>query len=281
MTGSPVGERRTAIIGAGRVGCAVGRALIDAGTPVVGATSRSEAGRQRAQGILGIPIDEDVVLAARDAELVIVATPDRAIANVALELAVGLPASPPRWFVHMSGCTGLDALAPLARQGHRVCSMHPVQTVTVDASPNVLDGCVAAVTAGPGERNVVRGLATLLGMHPIDLDDEAKALHHAACSIAANYTVVLMGAVRDLARASGADADALLDAYAALGHTAADRAASVGPERALTGPIARGDLDTVALHRDAIDQHAPQHRDLYDTLARSTERLTEAAHALH
>jgi predicted short-subunit dehydrogenase-like oxidoreductase (DUF2520 family) len=110
-------------------------------------------------------------------------------------------------------------------------------------------------------------LATALGMHPFDLPESERGLYHAAAVVASNHLVALLGQVERLARSAGVP----FEAFAPLVQSSVANAFSVGPARALTGPVSRGDLATVEEHLRSLD---PGERDSYRALAREVARLT-------
>ena len=188
-----------------------------------------------------------------DAELVLLCVPDTAIRGVAQDIQVG------PWVAHVSGATPLAALDPHTRR----FSVHPLQTFTRSRGPEQLDGAFAAVTAESEEARE-RGfwLARRLGLDPFELADDARPLYHAGAAIAANYLVTLHRVASDLFRAAGAPPDALVPLMRR----------TIENDFELTGPIERGDWDTVEAHRRAIRDVAPEVEPLYDVLAEATAR---------
>jgi predicted short-subunit dehydrogenase-like oxidoreductase (DUF2520 family) len=188
-----------------------------------------------------------------EAGLVVICVPDAAIA----EVAAGVPVGP--WVAHVSGATSLAALEPHVRR----FSVHPLQTFTRARGPEQLDGAWAAVTAETDEaRAAGRWLAETLGLRPFELDDAARPLYHAGAAIASNYLVTLNAVASDLFRAAGAPPEALVPLM--------QRTIENGFE--LTGPIERGDWETVEAHRRAIRAARPELEPLYDVLAEATAR---------
>ena len=187
------------------------------------------------------------------AELVLLCVPDEAIGEVAREVPVG------PWVGHVSGATPLAALAPHVRR----FSMHPLQTFSRARGPEQLEGAWAAVTAEDEEAEE-RGfwLARTLGLEPFALADDARPLYHAGAAIASNYLVTLHRVAADLFRAAGAPEEALVPLMR--------RTIDNGFE--LTGPIERGDWETVEAHRRAIRAAAPELEPLYDVLAEATAK---------
>ena len=196
----------------------------------------------------GVAVDGD------DPELVLLCVPDSAIAEVAASV------SPGPWVAHVSGATPLGALKPHKRR----FSVHPLQTFTRARGPEQLDGAWAAVTAETEAARVAgRSLAEMLGLRPFDLADSARTLYHAGAVFASNYVVTLHRAASLLFESAGAPPEAL--------EPLMRRTIENGFE--LTGPIARGDWDTVAAHRSAIQEHRAELDHLYETLAGATLAL--------
>jgi len=196
--------------------------------------------------------ERDVALRDDGAELVLLCVPDAVIRDVARELVHG-----PGWIAHVSGGTPLAALDPHERR----FGLHPVQTFTRARGPEQLDGAFAAVTAEtPEARERGFELARLLGLRPFELADDARPLYHAGAAIASNYLVTLHRVASELFRSAGAPPEALVPLM--------QRTIENGFE--LTGPIERGDWETVEAHREAIRATRPDLEPLYDVLAEAT-----------
>ena len=238
-----------AIVGAGRVGGSLAAAAARAGLD-----SRL-AGRDGA------------LAALNEAEVALVCVPDAAIAAAAAAAASAVP--PLRWVGHTSGATGLEPLEPARRRGAATFSLHPLQTVPgPDAD---LTGAPCAVAGSdPAAERFAAALAERLGMRPFAIADEHRAAYHAAASIASNFLVTLQESAADLLSGAGVDDARELLAPLVL-RTAANWAERGG--EALTGPIARGDEDTVVRHLEAIDDLAPELRAVYEALAERTREL--------
>ena len=188
-----------------------------------------------------------------DAELVILCVPDSAIPGVARDLSVG------PWIAHVSGATRLSALEPHSRR----FSVHPLQTFTRARGAEQLDGAWAAVTGESDEARAAGfGLARTLGLRAFELADDARPVYHAGAAIASSYLVTLHEVASELFRAAGAPPEAL----APLMRRTIDN------EFELTGPIERGDWETVEAHRRAIRAVRPELEPLYDLLAETTAR---------
>src|SRR5437763_6597568 len=210
-------------------------------------------GRGRVGTTVAARLEErGVELREGGAELVLLCVPDAAIRDVARDLAPG-----PGWIAHVSGGTPLAALDPHQRR----FGLHPLQTFTHARGPEQLDEAYAAVTAESDEARA-RGfeLARLLGLEPFELADEARPLYHAGAAIAANYLVTLHRVAADLFEAAGAPPEALVPLMR--------RTIENGFE--LTGPIERGDWETVEAHLRALRAELPDLEPLYDVLAEAT-----------
>jgi predicted short-subunit dehydrogenase-like oxidoreductase (DUF2520 family) len=211
-------------------------------------------GRGRVGSAVVARLDErGIPLVERDAELTLLCVPDTAIRDVARGLSPGHG-----WIGHVSGATPLSALDPHTRR----FSLHPLQTFTRERGPEQLDGAWAAVTAETDEARALGfELARVLGLEPFELADEARPLYHAGAAIASNYLVTLHRVASELFAAAGAPPEAL--------EPLMRRTIENGFE--LTGPIERGDWETVEAHRTAIRSVRPDLEPLYDVLAEATK----------
>jgi predicted short-subunit dehydrogenase-like oxidoreductase (DUF2520 family) len=198
--------------------------------------------------------DRGFDLDSPEAELVLLCVPDRAIAKVAAETASG------PWIAHVSGATPLAALAPHARR----FSVHPLQSFSRARGPEQLDGAWGAVTADTEDARAVGWwLAETLGLRPFDLGDHQRAAYHAGAAMASNYLVTLRAAAGSLLDAAGAPPEALDPLIRGVMDTGFE----------LTGPIARGDWETVQRHLAVIRAERPELEELYLVLAAATARI--------
>jgi predicted short-subunit dehydrogenase-like oxidoreductase (DUF2520 family) len=210
-------------------------------------------GSGRVGAAVSVRLRESGVTVGDEGELVLLCVPDGSIA----EVAAGLEEGP--WVAHVSGATPLSALDPHRRR----FSMHPLQTFTRARGPEQLDGAWAAVTAESEQARVAGfSLAETLGLKPFELADAARPLYHAGAAIASNYLVTLHTVASELFRAAGAPPEALVPLMR--------RTIDNGFE--LTGPIDRGDWETVAAPRRAIRESRPELEPLYDVLAEATAK---------
>jgi predicted short-subunit dehydrogenase-like oxidoreductase (DUF2520 family) len=209
-------------------------------------------GRGRVGSAIAARLEERGVELREDAELALLCVPDAAIRDVASCLAPGQG-----WIAHVSGATRLSALDPHTRR----FGLHPLQTFTRSRGPEQLDGAFAAVTAETEEaRERGFGFARVLGLKPFELDDEARPIYHAGAAIASNYLVTLHRVASELMGAAGAPPEALAPLMRR----------TIENDFELTGPIDRGDWETVEAHREAIRATRPELEPLYDVLAEAT-----------
>jgi predicted short-subunit dehydrogenase-like oxidoreductase (DUF2520 family) len=232
---------RIAVVGAGRLGTALAASLRDTGLAVGGPLGRGASPR---------------------ADVVLLCVPDGEIAKA----AAAIDGTPPAPLVgHCSGATGLEPL-----DGHEAFSLHPLMTVPKGAPAGVFEGASAAIDGSTPEAvAVAEEIARRLGMRPLRVAAEDRAAYHAAASIASNFLVTLEGAAERLAATTGVDRQAL----APLVRAALEDWVRLGAERALTGPIVRGDEGTVARQREAIASRTPELLPLFDALADATRAL--------
>ncbi|AIY16052.1 DUF2520 domain-containing protein [Pimelobacter simplex] len=259
---------RVGVVGAGRVGAVLAAGLQAAGHTVVAAAGESDASRRRAADLLpGVPLRKPSDV-ARESELLLLTVPDDMLPNVVKVLADSGALHAGQYVAHTSGRHGLAVLAPAAAVGARVIALHPAMTFTGTAVDlERLHGCVFGLTAGPAEREVAEALVADLGGRPTWVPEEMRTLYHAGLAHGANHLVTLVSEAMGLLAAAGVDDPAgtlrpLLDA-------ALDNALDHG-DAALTGPIVRGDVQTVAAHLADIAAKAPDTVPSYVALAWAT-----------
>jgi predicted short-subunit dehydrogenase-like oxidoreductase (DUF2520 family) len=186
-----------------------------------------------------------------DPDLVLLCVPDRAIP----EVAAAVPPGP--WVAHTSGARTLDALDPHVRR----FGLHPLQTIVSGRGPEQLDGAWAAVS-GESDEALAAGfaLAGLLGLHPFELDDDEHPLYHAAAAIASSFLVSIHWAAAELFEEAGAPPRALLPLMQR----------TMDNDFELTGPLTRGDWETVERHLEVIRERRPDLEPMYRALTEMT-----------
>ncbi len=273
MTSSTVPSPRDAalrigVVGAGRVGAVLAASLRDAGHEIVATAGESDASRGRMDALLpGVAVDKPSAV-ARACDVLLLTVPDDMLANVVSMLSASGAIHPGQYVVHTSGRHGLAVLDPAAAVGARPVALHPAMTFTGTAIdlPR-LAGCVFGVTVGEAERGLAERLVADLGGRPIWVPEDKRALYHAGLAHGANHLVTLVTQAMELLSASGADRPA--DTLRPLLQAALDNVLEQG-DSALTGPIARGDVETVRDHLAEVARNAPDTLPSYVALARAT-----------
>lgn len=212
------------IIGRGRAGRSLEGALRSAGWAVLPLAGRSD----------------DLAGAASDVDALVLAVPDDAIARVAAAVRPELSAA----VVHLAGSLGLEVLAPHPRRA----ALHPLVALPdpETGARRLRSGITFAVAGDP----IATSIAAALGGTTVEVPDAARATYHAAAAVAANHVVGLLGQVERIAGSVGLP----LEAFLPLARAAVEDAGRVGPRRALTGPAARGDWQTLARHLESIPE---------------------------
>ena len=249
------GPSRIGVVGAGRLGRALAGALERAGYVVDGPAGRGD-----------VPAGDAIVLCVPDAEITGAA---RAVAGAAS--LVG----------HTSGATALSALNPAADAGAELFGLHPLQTFTTRDGPDRFVGAGCAVAGSTvAATESAAAIARRLGMTPFELADDDRPAYHAAASIASNFLVTLEAAAESVAAAAGIEATDARRMLAPLVRATVENWAAAGPRGALTGPVARGDEETVAAQRSAVERAQPDLLPLFDALVERTRRLAAERSAL-
>ncbi len=259
---------RVGVVGAGRVGTTLAAALRRAGHEVVAVSAVSDGSLRRAERDLpGVAIKPppEVVAAA---DLALLTVPDDVLPGLVAGLAATGTALEGRLLAHTSGRHGLAVLEPAVRVGALPLALHPVMTFTGRRDDlDKLAGSPFGVTAPDALRPVAEVLVMEMGGEPVFIDDARRELYHAALASSANHLVTLVNQATDLLRQAGVEQPARM--LSPLLYAALDNALRLGDD-ALTGPVARGDADTVASHIAALRQAAPEALPAYLALARLT-----------
>ncbi|GGN52535.1 oxidoreductase [Streptomyces kronopolitis] len=256
------------VVGAGRVGPALAAALQLAGHRPVAVSGVSDASVRRAAELLpDVPLVTPAEVFAR-ADLVLLTVPDDALADLVSGLAETGAVRPGQLLVHTSGRYGTAVLDPATRAGALPLALHPAMTFTgTSVDVQRLAGCSFGVTSPDELRMAAEALVIEMGGEPEWIAESARPLYHAALAIGANHLVTLVAQAMELLHDAGVQApDRMLGPL--LG-AALDNALRSG-DAALTGPVARGDAGTVAVHIAELRRHAPQSVAGYLAMARTT-----------
>lgn len=267
---------RVGAIGAGRVGATLSAALGRAGHEIVAVAGESDASRQRSAALLpGVPLAKPSDV-ARACDLLLLTVPDDMLPNVVAMLSASGAIREGQYVVHTSGRHGLAVLEPAAAVGARVIALHPAMTFTgTEVDLPRLAGCVFGVTAGDGERELTERLVADLGGRTMWVPEDRRTLYHAGLAHGANHLVTLVTQAMELlsqamdVTGDGSDAVSPADTLRPLLTAALDNALAQG-DSALTGPIVRGDVETVRAHLADIAATAPHTLPSYVAMARAT-----------
>jgi predicted short-subunit dehydrogenase-like oxidoreductase (DUF2520 family) len=263
------------VVGAGRVGSTLGAALARSGHEITGVVAVSAASRERAERLLPqapvLPTDEVVA----GADLVLLAVPDDALRPLIAGLADTGAWRAGQLVAHTSGAQGIGVLDPAAARGVVPLALHPVMTfVGRPEDLDRLDGAMFGVTADDELRPVAESLVLEMGGEPVWVPESARPLYHAALSIGSNHLVTLIADA--LAQLDGAGVERSDQLLAPLASAALDNVLRLR-DGALTGPVSRGDVATVAMHLRTLQAAAPDVLPAYRAMARRTaERARDA-----
>jgi predicted short-subunit dehydrogenase-like oxidoreductase (DUF2520 family) len=254
-----------AVIGPGRVGTALARALTVAGVRVVAVAGRGAAAVERFVAAVPTATPAPVADAVRMAQLVLLTVADDELSGVARHVAGADAVSERSRWVHTSGRYGVRVLRPIALAGGHVAACHPAQTFPEpELAVAHLAGCAWAVTVGERDRAWAHELVRRLGGDPVDVDESARVRYHAGLAVGSNGTAAVVSLARDLLLAAGIRAPERF--LSPLVTRSAGNAAEHGAA-ALTGPVRRGDTETVRAHLDDLRTVLPEAIPPYRALA--------------
>lgn len=264
---------RVGVVGAGRVGSVLGAALAGAGHEVVAVSAVSEDSLRRAAELLpGIPVRPvpDVVEAA---DLVLLAVPDDALVDLIAGLSATGTWRPGQLAAHTSGLHGLDVFAPALDVPVIPLALHPAMTFTGTGGDlqRVVE-CCFGITAPPELRPIAEALVLEIGAEPVWIDGMHRPDYHLALAHGANHLTTLIAQSLEVLADLGVEHPERL--LGPLVHAALDNTLRMG-DAALTGPVARGDVGTVAMHVARAAAHSPDLRATYLALARATAERAE------
>lgn len=263
-----------ALIGPGKVGCAIGRRLVQAGYPISAVIGRDRDRATEACGFIGSGPDiaSTDIRCALAARLILIAVPDdRIAATVAALFETGDLSD--RVLVHFSGRHQANILRPQGKKA-AVLSIHPLLPFADrDMAARKLTECPCALEGDPACLDLGVELVEAFDGRPFHIDSKHKALYHAAACVTSNYLVTLLAVTEQLAEHCGIEKNDVLPLFLPLARATLDNVDALGTGRGLTGPIARGDAKTVSGHFAALQQTAPDSLDIYKVLAQQTLEL--------
>jgi predicted short-subunit dehydrogenase-like oxidoreductase (DUF2520 family) len=264
------------IIGAGKVGTALGRVLAAAGHDIADITSRSRTSAEQARALIGAGRVVDALPDLRPAEILMLAVSDNALHGMAEDLAGTEAVREGTIVVHCSGATPSSVLAPLRGRGASVASLHPVKTFTDPLrDAETFAGTWCAVEGDAAAVARLTGLFEEAGARVFAIEGERKLTYHAANVFLCNYLFPLIEAGLQCYERAGVPREVAAQVVDPILHATIDNALRDGPARAITGPIARGDDRVVADQVRAVEAHDARLGELYRLLGLFSADLAE------
>ncbi len=257
------------IVGAGRVGCALGRRLRELGWRIGCVTARSTASARAAVRTIGAGhAHGELTCHILHASVVLITTPDSAIEDVARKLAqLGGKDWSGKVVLHTSGALDSSVLRPLANLGASVGSIHPMQTFSRQNYPD-LANCMFGIEGSRAALRTVRKMIHQMGGVAVVLTGANKAAYHAAGSFACVYVMALMETATRLLMSQGFKRRQAMRALLPLTRQTLDNFERLGPLAAWTGPLSRGDFSTIEKHAQALAGFEPEVLLAYTILSR-------------
>lgn len=266
---STLSGKKIAIIGAGKVGTAIGHILQKKGLDISSVASRSQESLNRANEFISSPKIHDISKAAEAADIVFLTTNDDQIEPACQEIAGEGGFKEGSFVFHTSGALTTDVLKTADKCGALVGSIHPLQSfATIKGAIEQLPNSVFGITADEEVMPLGREIVDNLGGTAIVIKNEDKALYHAAACVASNYFVGLIHYAQSIYKSMGVSDEIALQAMLPLIKGTLANFESQGTTKALTGPIARGDMGPLEEHLSAFEHRMPNKKKLYCELGK-------------
>jgi predicted short-subunit dehydrogenase-like oxidoreductase (DUF2520 family) len=267
-------SRTISIVGAGRVGQTLGKRLRKLGWRIGAVVTQSKRTSRAAVRTIGAGSPRAALTRqALDADVILLTTPDGALEKVAKSLAhLSTHGIRGKIVLHTSGALDRTVLAPLARRGASTGSLHPMQTFSGRGMPR-LDGVIFAVEGDRAALATAKNIARALGGIPVEILGKNKPAYHAAGALVAGHGLALVEAATRTLTRLGFSRPRALQALLPLIRQMLDNYERLGPHAAWTGPISRGDYDTVAMHGKALRPYPREFKDAYAALALLAARV--------
>ncbi|MCP4200282.1 MAG: DUF2520 domain-containing protein [Proteobacteria bacterium] len=265
------------VVGCGKVGTVLCRELQNAGYVAAGlADVSAEALKSAAEQFRVENTSSDSGRVTRHADIVFITTPDGDIADTCRTIAEKNGFKKGAVVVHASGALPSTILSSARSSGVFLGSMHPLQSIASKDAVNAFQGITFSIEGEVAAREVMTQIADDLGATHLVIETAHKSLYHAAASIACNYLVTLEGAAFELMEETGIAPDDIFKVLGPLIYETLKNIENVGPVRALTGPIARGDVETVTRHLQEIESKKPKWFSMYKLLGLHTLDIATA-----
>jgi len=266
------------IIGAGKLGSALGMALSRSGFCISGVYSKNENSTRLLCKRLKIESKNSIEATIQQSDIIFLSVPDNVIGSVASNIAssVNTKLIEKKVFVHLSGALTSEVLKPLEVLGAYTASIHPIQTFAdKDNGWQKLYNCFFGFEGCIEAKKHVETIVGKLDGKIISIKREQKSLYHAAACVISNYSVTLFYIMHQLLLKAGMDEEAATTAFLPLLKNTVNNIESLGCINALTGPISRGDNEVVKKHIDALSKQVPEFEEVYKMLGRQTVCLAK------
>jgi predicted short-subunit dehydrogenase-like oxidoreductase (DUF2520 family) len=277
--------RTAAIIGGGKVGTTLGRVLVEQGHRVACVVSRTARSARASAKFIGCDLaTTDLASIPADVDLVLIATPHGAVADVARALGRLERSFKGVVVCHASGMLTAEVLEPVKAKGATVFSFHPLQTFPrsfdcADILPNVR-GIYYGVDGSAAGMRAALALARALEGYVLPVPPAKRELYHAACVVASNHLTTLFGVLQEMSRAVDPEVKDFLSVFFPIIMASIGNSRATSPGDALTGPISRGGVETVARHLAALERYAPDVIPFYAAVSVETARLATGTGSL-
>lgn len=266
--------KKIAIVGAGNLGKVLGCALKERGYEIVAATALTEKSRLAAAELFNCPVYKEPEKAAEKADIIFLTTPDGVIEEVSTRIAEFGGIKRGQVVVHTSGAHSSAVLSSAKSKGSSVISIHPLQTFPeLQKGLDSLPGTFFAVEGDEDAFSTAEEIIESLQGRMLSIPTEMKPLYHAAACVACNYFVSLIDIALRLYEPMGVPKNEVVQALYPLIEATLRNVKHLGPEKALTGPIARGDFSTVEVHIKQISTYFPHLLPFYKQLGLYTAEL--------
>ncbi len=263
----------TSFIGAGKVGTSLGVFFKEKGINIVGYYSRTFENAKISASMTSSKAYQNLVDLVNESSIIWITTNDDAIESVADQIAE-LNISTQKTFIHASGLKTSDALISLKKQGHKICSVHPLLAFSeIEIAVSMLQNTTFFLEGEQDDLAEIKNLFEKKKLKFAEIKKEQKAAYHTGACMISNYLVTLVHASNQLFNLAGIPNDILSSATNTLIESALVNMKNKEPKEALTGPIKRGDSETVKKQMEIITNDLPELSELYKVLAKETMNM--------
>ncbi|WP_303867397.1 Rossmann-like and DUF2520 domain-containing protein [Acetobacterium wieringae] len=258
-------------IGAGKVGTALGIFFKHHRLSLTGYLSRSETSSQCAANVTDSTVFYDLPSFTAASDVIFITTGDDQISAVINQLLQTTCLTKHHTLIHTSGALSTDLFDPLLTSGCGLCSLHPIMSFSdpLTASKNLKQTVFTLEGNQPG-RIAAQKILAITGNPYSVIDKNDKVLYHAAACILSNYLVTLVDSGFELLKTTGIAKDEIIQAFMPLITATLGNIEKLGTVNALTGPLVRGDENTISKHIKALKTQTPEFLSLYQTMGLST-----------